>query len=42
MKKEFLIRWNLDLDPKIVEWFDEEIFDLTLAQQCLKKFQLTR
>jgi hypothetical protein len=41
MKREFFIRWNLDLDPKVVEWFDGEILDLTQAREVLKKFQLS-
>jgi hypothetical protein len=44
-KLYFYLRWNLDLSPKVINYYDnseETIDDLTAAQSVLEQFRLVK
>lgn len=44
MTQLFYIKWNMELNPRIVEYHDndQDIVDMSDAQQVLKQFQLDK
>jgi len=44
MTQLFYIKWNMDLNPRIIDYFenDREILDLSQAQQVIRQFQLVK
>lgn len=44
MTQVFYIKWNMDLNPRVVEYHDndQEIVDVSQAQTVLRQFQLVK